>query len=544
MPVSAKHLKRFAFFSAVPATALKRLAANATRLTLEPNAWVFYQGDPGDAFYMLEAGAVEIFGATDETQLNLLRAGEWFGDFALLDNAPRSASVRTRAHTRLIVMSRADFLWLVTTYPIVLYVLATSSHRQLLERDRAYLAEVEARARQLEELYFTALDITRHLDRDRALEAIRARAVELLHSAGGDLFLFDVATKRLVTQSSTLPKRPNFRHGESCADIAFATGATRVGKPTRRVPRHELAAPIQLTELDGKERQLGALRVYRETNGLPYTDADGKLLELFASQAAIVIENAALIQARVLRGQLENELQNARRVQRQLIPLSPPRLRGYQVAALWHPAKEVSGDYYDFISLTDGRAAFVIADVAGKGLDAAMFMANARATLRASAAAGDDPADIIARVNVTLAQDALIGMFVTAFFGILEPSSGVFTYCNAGHNLPLVWRARARQLELLAGGNLALAIAADYSYKTSALALERGDLLLLYTDGVTEAMDARGQLFEMERLQAALCENAPDSARKVIRQIDARVRAFTGAVPQSDDITVVALRRT
>lgn len=544
MPIPVKLLKRFAFFNSVPLQAMKRLAAQTTRCVLEPGAFVFRQGDAGDAFYMLESGSVEILNAADETQLNLLHAGQWFGDFALLDNAPRSASVRAQTRAALLCLPRAEFVWLVTTYPVVLHVIATSSQQQLRERDRAYLAEVETRARQLEELYYTALDITRHLDRNQALEAIRERAIELLNSAGGDLYLFDASSNTLIAQAPALPNTPNYRVGEACAGIAFATGKSRRDTPTRRVPRHELAAPIQLTETNGKERQLGVLRVYRAGDGLPYTESDCKLLELFASQAAIVIENADLIHTRVLQGQLENELQNARRVQRQLIPFEPPRLRGYQVAALWHPAKQVSGDYYDFIPLGDGRVAFVIADVSGKGLDAAMFMANTRATLRASAVSGDNPAAIIARANNTLAQDSPGGMFVTAFFGILDPKSGLFSYINAGHNPPLLWRAHSRAPEYLATGDRALAITSDFVYHAHWLTLEPGDLLLLYTDGVNEATNADDALFGMERLEDAIRENASGTALQVLRQIDARVRGFTGAYPQSDDITVVALRRT
>ncbi|MCG3141148.1 MAG: hypothetical protein HDKAJFGB_02363 [Anaerolineae bacterium] len=543
MSIPTKTLRRFAFFASAPNNAMKRLAAQVTRLEFEPNTLVFCQGDPGDYFYMIQDGTIEILNASAETQLNLLHAGQWFGDFALLDDAPRSALARTRTRAILLALPRAEFLELVTTYPLVLYVLATSSQQQLRERDRAYLAAVETRARQLEQLYFTALDITRHLDRTRALEAIRARAIELLHSAGGDLYLFDASVNGLVAQTAAAFDASRFQQGKECADSAFATGAPRIVTPTRRAPRHELAAPIQLTEPNGTTRPLGALRVYRAKNGIAYNDEDCKLLELFASQAAIVIENADLIQTRVLQSQLENELQNARRVQRQLIPFEPPRLRGYQIATLWYPAKQVSGDYYDFIPLADGRVAFVIADVSGKGLDAAMFMANTRATLRASAVAGDDPAAIVARANQTLAQDSLGGMFVTMFFGILDPLNGAFAYVNAGHNPPLLWRADTRTLETLEIGDRALAITNDFVYRPHRLTLNLRDLLLLYTDGVNEATNAADAQFGMERLENMIRQNASASARQIIRRLDQRVRAFTGAFPQSDDITVVALRR-
>lgn len=541
MAVTTRVLRRFPFFERVPEAELRRLARSAARRTLPAGTLVFRQGDPGDAFYMIVSGSVEIVDALEETRLNLLRAGQWFGDFALLDDQPRSASVRTLTPTVLISLPKEQFMRLVTMFPRALHILATGTQKQLRERDREYLAEVETRARQLEQVYYTALDITRHLDRDKALQAIRERAVELLQAAGGEIYLYDAASDLLVPQASP-SGTPMYRVGEECPGRAFAAGKSRIEKPTRRVPRHELAAPIQLSDPQGKERQLGVLRVYRAGDGEAFQESDCTLLELFASQAAIVIENADLVKVRVAQGQLDRELQDARLVQRQLIPARPPRVRGYQIATLWHPAKLVSGDYYDFMAQPDGRIGLVIADVAGKGFDAALFMANARATLRASATAGGRAEEIVARANKTLAHDST-GIFVTAFFAILDPKQGVFSYVNAGHNPPLLYRARSRSLEILATGNLALAIEADTAYRAHESVLAPGDVLVLYTDGVTEATDARETLFEFERLQAALCAAAPGTARQVIREIDARVRAFTGAHPQSDDITVVALRR-
>ncbi|RIK29377.1 MAG: hypothetical protein DCC52_07500 [Chloroflexi bacterium] len=246
MSIPTKTLRRFAFFASAPNNAMKRLAAQVTRLEFEPNTLVFRQGDPGDYFYMIQDGTIEILNASAETQLNLLHAGQWFGDFALLDDAPRSALARTRTRAILLALPRAEFLELVTTYPLVLYVLATSSQQQLRERDRAYLAAVETRARQLEQLYFTALDITRHLDRTRALEAIRARAIELLHSAGGDLYLFDASVNGLVAQTAAAfrVRRQRVCHGRAAhrnADAARAAPRTRRAHSVDRAERDDAA---------------------------------------------------------------------------------------------------------------------------------------------------------------------------------------------------------------------------------------------------------------------------------------------------------------
>jgi sigma-B regulation protein RsbU (phosphoserine phosphatase) len=304
-----------------------------------------------------------------------------------------------------------------------------------------------------------------------------------------------------------------------------------------------LAAPIRLVDPAGNERRLGVLTVYRAAGDTPFQAADETLLQLFASQAAIVIENTELHQTRLDKERLDTELNDARRVQTSLIPAHPLAIKGYQIAGLWHPAKQVSGDYYDYIRLDDGRVAFVIADVSGKGLDAALFMANTRSILRANAALGGSPDEIIFRTNNAVTADSSRGMFVTAFFGILDPLRRRFSYVNAGHNLPLWRHAATRTIQTLAGGNLALGIMAGIKFQAHELELQPRDLILLYTDGITEATDATGALYGMARLRQVLAASGDLRARQVIRTLDRSVREFTGAAPQSDDITVVGLGR-
>lgn len=548
MPVPLELLSRFAFFQPLAPADLRRLARVMTRRVAPANTLLFSESDPGDIMYLLVSGAVEIFSRGDtpehssfENRLNLLHAGDWFGELALIDDQPRSGSARTLGPSVLLLLPKREFRWLITTYPLALYTLAAMTQQRLRTRDRAYEAEMQMRLQQLEQLRQTALDITRHLERAQALVAIRDRAIELLSSAGGEIYLFDPKSHLLVPEATDgLEARP-LKLGEGCTGIAFQTG--RAVRQKRRSVRYELAAPIKLTDDHAAERCLGVLTVYRAFDGAPYQSTDETLLELFASQAAIVIENTELHKTRLAKERLDTELDDARRVQRMLIPAQPPSIRGYQVAALWYPAKQVSGDYYDFIPLSGGRVGFVIADVSGKGLDAALFMANTRSTLRASLNLGGSPADMLRYANRTLAADSQGGMFVTVFFGILDPQAHTFSYVNAGHNLPWLARAASRSLETLSGGNLALGIVRDVNYAASEITFARGDLLMLYTDGVTEATASDETLFGDERLIKTLRDSADQSARQVIQTLARRVRRFTGAEPQSDDITVVALRR-
>lgn len=546
MPVSKKFLYHFRFFEPVAPNDLTRLARAATRHELRADSLIFEEGATGDKFYMIISGHVEIFSESEQgkTTLNLLHAKDWFGELALLDDLPRSASARALTRCTLISLPKVEFRWLVQTYPLVLLRLVEASHQALRDRDRAFELEMELRATQLQKLYDIALDITRHRERDQALEAIRENVVDLLDSAGGDLYLYDATLQMLVPKGGGVPGTPARRVGQGRVGRAFATGQVQPRQEHIRRGCFELAAPIRLNDPKEGERVLGVLHVYRADDGTAYQSTDKQLLELFASQAAIVIDNADLYQTLLAKRDLDAQLNAARGVQQSLIPAQPPYIRGYQVAGLWHPAQQVSGDYYDFIALPEGQWAFVIGDVAGKGLNAALYMANTRSILRASAGGGGSPSEIIGRANRALVADTTGGMFVTLFFGILDPRTHCFAYVNAGHNRPLVYRAVNATIEELPGKNLALGILAEIPYEGNEITLARSDLLVIYTDGVTEATDAKDKLFEESRLRAAIRECGKNTARQAIRTIDARVREFTGAYPQSDDITVVTLRRT
>lgn len=540
MPALKTLLHRFPIFQPLTDTEFDRIARAVERRAYPAHSMIFQEGEFGDALFMIASGQVEIYSTSGELEnrLNVLAEGDWFGELALIDDQPRSGSARTLSKTLLLCLPKPEFRALVAAHPITLYTLAAETQHRLRMRDRAYEAEMQTRLQQLHQLHDTALDITRHLDRAQALEAIRERAVELLRSAGGEIYLHDAKHNLLVPEGQSGMDSPPKRVGEGNTGRVYVSGQAEIAKPTRRATMFELAAPIKLDT-----RSLGVLTVVRASDGTPYQDADKTLLELFASQAAIVIENADLHKTRLDKERLDTQLNDARRVQRSLIPETPPQLRGYQVSALWHPASQVSGDYYDFIPMTNGRIGFVIGDVSGKGLDAALFMANTRSVLRASASVGGTPTEIISRANDTLAIDSPGGMFVTLFFGILDPRSGLFSYVNAGHNLPFLRRAQGGKLETLGGGNRALGITPQYDYTSNETQLEHGDLIVLYTDGVTEATASNNTLFGEARLAASLFDCMNDSARQVIRYVDERVREFTGAQPQSDDITVVTLRR-
>jgi sigma-B regulation protein RsbU (phosphoserine phosphatase) len=272
----------------------------------------------------------------------------------------------------------------------------------------------------------------------------------------------------------------------------------------------------------------------------------GRRLEIItgiAHQAALAVQNDRLQQEMAERERLERELQLAREIQQTFMPGQLPHLPGWELAFTWRAARQVAGDFYDFFELSGGRLGLVIADVADKGMPAALFMALTRTLMRAAALEEVSPAAALARVNDLLVPDAHQGMFVTAVYAVLSLDTGRLTYANAGHNLPLLLRSGTGELEWLSKGGMALGVLEGVRLEEHAISLEPGDSLVFYTDGVTEAFSPGGDIYGEERLRATLWAAKSGSAQAVLDAIDASVVAFAGDAPPSDDRTLMVLRR-
>jgi sigma-B regulation protein RsbU (phosphoserine phosphatase) len=242
------------------------------------------------------------------------------------------------------------------------------------------------------------------------------------------------------------------------------------------------------------------------------------------------------------RDRLETELDLARRIQRRLLPSGPPRVAGLEIAGVSEPAREVGGDYYDHIPLGDGRVLLVIADVSGKGVPAALLMSAFRASLMSQDAEHTGPAQVARRLNAFLHRSVEPGRFVTALVGFLDGACGRFVYANAGHNPPALVR-RGGEVEWLAQGGLILGILADSPFESGEVTLEPGDLLALYTDGVTEGADAGAEMFGEDRLVEALRRRAGLPCAEIAHEVVREVRAFEGEQGPADDITLLVARR-
>jgi phosphoserine phosphatase RsbU/P len=250
--------------------------------------------------------------------------------------------------------------------------------------------------------------------------------------------------------------------------------------------------------------------------------------------------------------QLEGELQAARDIQLGMVPhefVVPTAARPVEVFATLEPARKVGGDLYDFFWGEDGRMYFVVADVSDKGAPAALFMARTKTMIRLVATlyrlpegTPMEPHRIIEKVNEGLSLENQQGMFVTVFFGILDPATATLSFCNAGHNLPYVVSGTAGVTALDGARGKPLGIRPTFTYQTATLTLTPGDCLFVYTDGVTEAMDPTGKLFSEERLEEGLRSLAGEPASAIVSAVIGSVRDFAAGVPQSDDIAAMAIR--
>ncbi len=338
---------------------------------------------------------------------------------------------------------------------------------------------------------------------------------------------------------------PMLRSGQGIVGHVVRSGEPVNAPDVSRDPRYvagrartrsELAAPIV-----SEAGVIGCLNV--ESDQLAaFSAQDGKLLEFFASAAAVSIEKA-LLHRHVLESQrIEQQLRLAHEVQTGLLPDAAPDLPGYDIAAIGLPTGAIGGDYYDYVPLAPERLGLVVADVSGKGIPAALIMATFRAALRAELRRQPDLAAVAARLNGVVMESRDASRFVTAVCGVLEQRSGRFTYVNCGHNPPVLLRASGAD-ELLGQGGPALGLFADEGFEAGCARLDAGDTLVLFTDGVVEPTDAGDVEFGAERLAATVRGAAGGPAADALQAVVEATRLHSGRSEYEDDFTLVVVRR-
>ncbi|MDQ2976882.1 MAG: SpoIIE family protein phosphatase [Acidobacteriota bacterium] len=273
-----------------------------------------------------------------------------------------------------------------------------------------------------------------------------------------------------------------------------------------------------------------------------FTEDHLKVLTTLASVAAIRVENARLVEARFQQERLERELQLAMEIQQRFQPTAPPIVPGYELQGISFPCYEIGGDYYDFIQRADGRLVIALGDVSGKGTAAALLMSSLHAAIHAQTGSHDTLVETISAVNRYLAENIPPNRFVTLFYAELDPESGAVSFLNAGHNPPLIVHA-AGTVEQLASGGLPLGIKADADYREGRTTMQMGDVLVIYSDGVTEAASPSGEEFGPTRLYEVVSRNVEASAAGIRDRIESALTKFSQGTQAADDITLVIVKR-
>lgn len=273
-----------------------------------------------------------------------------------------------------------------------------------------------------------------------------------------------------------------------------------------------------------------------------FTEDHLKVLTTLASVAAIRVENARLLEEQIDRQRLEHELQLASEIQQRFQPTAPPHVAGYELQGISFPCYEIGGDYYDFIEREDGRLVITLGDVSGKGTAAALLMSSLHAAVHAQAASHDSLVETISAVNRYLAENIPSNRFVTLFYAELNPRTGALSFLNAGHNPPLIVH-EAGTVEQLSSGGLPLGIKPDAIFREGRTQLQPGDVLVIYSDGVSEAGNPQGEEFGVKRLSDVVMRNIESSAAGIRDRIESALTKFAEGTAAADDITLVIVKR-
>jgi sigma-B regulation protein RsbU (phosphoserine phosphatase) len=412
------------------------------------------------------------------------------------------------------------------------------------------------RLEHLATLYEITRTLNSSLDLDEVLENIMDRVIEVTGAERGFLMLYNDQRNELEFKvargidrsdlespefqvSTTIIGEVEQTHQALLTDNAqyddrFSQGESIMVLGLRSI----LCVPIMV-----KDRFIGLVYVDNRLHVGLFNEEHRDLLTAFASQAGGAIENARLYQVAVEKGRMEKELQMAHDIQLGLLPHDLPTIPGYEIAADWRSAREVAGDFYDCFELPDGTLGVVIADVSDKGAPAAIFMAVARSLIRGTALSASTPGETLQQANRIILKDTESGMFVTVYYTILHPE-GKITGVNAGHNLPLLYRTSQKTHEFLPRGGRPLGWFEDLPVEAVEVQLEPGDVLVFYTDGLTEAENIKGEPYGEDRLVEVVTLAANSTAAEILQRIIASVVKFMGNAPPFDDTTLVVVRYT
>ena len=391
----------------------------------------------------------------------------------------------------------------------------------------------------LEALYDVGLAIGSTLNLDDLSEEILLRAVSLLDARVGALYLVRGSAYHLYR---TIGGSALDHIDLDDENLDQLLGSGRSGERSL-LPgtEHVLVVPVTA---DGGRKGLLAVGDKESRTGVgPFGDEDRRALSLFANQAAIALENAHLHRQALEKERLEREMELAAEIQRGILPKDMPRLGDIEIAGWNRPTRQVGGDYYGTVSLGDGRMGIVVADVTGKGMPAALLVSTLHSALHLLLDSVDLGVEMVQRLNQHIVESSSSNKFITMILAELDRNSRTIGFLNAGHNPGLLVRS-AGTVEQLPPSGLPLGLMAGSSYTLDRITLDPGDLLCLYSDGITECEAPDEEEYGIDRLSSFLVDRRADPLSGIIVDLDKVVTGFAGGVPQGDDQTVVLARRT
>ena len=406
--------------------------------------------------------------------------------------------------------------------------------------------EIKARLLELESLYDLGLSLTGQLDISALADEVLYRSISLTDAGKGTLLVFGERGAAPLSRSvggDILPPEAVRTWDLPAGEAAINNDAANV--PTAGVQLSDcqkcLVVPIAMPG-----RRLGVLAVAdkesRDGRVLDFTPADARLLALFANQAAAAIDTTRLHREALEKERIERELELAAAIQRQLLPRDLPRLAGLELAGSTLPTRQVGGDYFDFFPLSGGRLGFVVADVSGKGIPAALLVSTVHAAIYLQIDASETIVELVSRIDKHLQRFSAAHKFLTLFFGVVEPGAGLLRYVSAGHNPAIVAR-RSGQIERLSATGVPLGLVPNGSWTEETVPFGPGDLVCAYTDGFTEATNADEQEFGLDRLERELTSDLGLPARELSDRLFRAVAVFAQGMPQYDDQTLLIVRR-
>jgi serine phosphatase RsbU (regulator of sigma subunit)/anti-sigma regulatory factor (Ser/Thr protein kinase) len=430
-------------------------------------------------------------------------------------------------------------------------LILTKEIEQLLPGERR-----PSSARELHAMRTVSQFMVTGMELESLLRLIINELVEAIGAGHGTLFLIEEESgelvSRLLLEDSGMMKETRFRINEGIAGHVATTGQVLNIPEASEDPRclHAfdeisgyqirtvLAAPMR----NPQGKIIGVVQLLNKQGGA-FTARDERLLEAMAAQAAISIENARLYEQEIQQRLLNQELETARIIQKSFLPQTIPQYPGWNIGAFWRPMREVAGDYYDFYALPDGRLAVVIADVSGKGVPAALFMALSVTVLRFAMGLNFSPGELLDRANQAIIADQQSRMFATVFVGYLDLEKSRLQYASAGHNPPMLFRAGGQRCEFLEASGVAMGLFEAARFSEGEVTLDEGDILVLYTDGITEVFNAQEEEFGEARLARLVIANAGRSAQALSDLVVEAARAFAVEDGMVDDETLIVIKR-